>query len=1066
MANITGWGRGAWGEGAWNAPIPVVVSGIEQVTNGEFDSDTTGWSTSSNSSASVSDGIVTITANQYHTFSQNLTLDAGRSYTISVLVTAETGSFFVAIHDGSSVTDYANVAVGTTTLTFTANSGTNQLRLYPYSSGTGHVLSVDSISVKGAVETEGTTSVGTVTALPAITVAVTGVVGTTAVGSETVATTQTVAFSVTGVSGTTSVGSETVVPQCVVSASGHQAVGNPDLAGAFHAEWFVPTDSNDPTVKVISYEATTEVFSDGSSLGTISSAGGTLDVAASNYENKLISADKPITLQNTNNESTGVPTSWAGTSFGFFNSRTGFILQMRALYGTAEVKIFKDGSLNATISVGSTSTTTQTYADDSSDPQYTVFSDLPIIVFKTGNADLSTDTRPAFPATTDFLYGIASGSAQAVRVDGYGETATSFTRFDSNGGSNSSTISTTNGSFANGTDFTGPTNRYQTASSSSGFSIADSDGGEKTSFIAEGCFAHEFRLIEAAEFVCFMGAPGTNGRNIQVFNSSGNLVDTVQLATSDTGSDFPTNFQLISNSTTDSNLTGSAKSYDLTAGMRFVSEVPVGAILEDDSADNEENLFGLRNFAGFMTGTSVVAVTGVEGVSSVGDEATIPQGVFTASGVVGTSAVGTATAAPQTVVSLTSVVGTTALGSEATTGLATFSVTGVEGTGQIGDEIAFSNVVVVETGLTGTTGLGSVTALPSITFEASSQVGTTGLGTVTVLPLIEFSVTGVAATTSLGTATALPSITFEAAGFAATGSVGDVLAAGGAKVTETALTGTVNIGDEAVSGDANLSVTGVSATGGIGNTDTGTITFTITVASKSSYDSGSSNAYYINGVERPVLTLVEGKTYRFDQSDSSNGTGGAHPLRLSTTANGTHASGSEYTTGVTTYGTPGSSGAYTEITVASDAPTLYYYCTNHSNMGNTVFTSDSIFNVTGGSTVVPSAATSTSAVGTTTVLTVTPVNVTTVVGTTSLGNESILAINNISITGVEATGALGIINLYGLIANETSVSYTEVTGATTSYTEVTGTTTSYTEVTGATTSYSTISPSQSPEWAA
>ena len=117
MANITGWGRGAWGEGAWNAPIPVVVSGIEQVTNGDFDSDTTGWSTTSNSSASVSGGIVTITANQYHTFSQNLTLDAGRSYTISVLATAKSGNFYVAIHDGSSVTDFTNVTVGTITLT-------------------------------------------------------------------------------------------------------------------------------------------------------------------------------------------------------------------------------------------------------------------------------------------------------------------------------------------------------------------------------------------------------------------------------------------------------------------------------------------------------------------------------------------------------------------------------------------------------------------------------------------------------------------------------------------------------------------------------------------------------------------------------------------------------------------------------------------------------------------------------------------------------------------------------------------------------------------------------------
>ena len=32
-------------------------------------------------------------------------------------------------------------------------------------------------------------------------------------------------------------------------------------------------------------------------------------------------------------------------------------------------------------------------------------------------------------------------------------------------------------------------------------------------------------------------------------------------------------------------------------------------------------------------------------------------------------------------------------------------------------------------------------------------------------------------------------------------------------------------------------------------------------------------------------------------------------------------------------GTPGTAGAYTQITVASGAPTLYYYCTNHSGMG-------------------------------------------------------------------------------------------------------------------------------------
>ena len=102
-------------------------------------------------------------------------------------------------------------------------------------------------------------------------------------------------------------------------------------------------------------------------------------------------------------------------------------------------------------------------------------------------------------------------------------------------------------------------------------------------------------------------------------------------------------------------------------------------------------------------------------------------------------------------------------------------------------------------------------------------------------------------------------------------------------------------------------------------------TFTVTVESTS-----SGNVFAIDGVQQDTLALYEGATYRFDQSDSTNS---AHPLRFSITPNGTHGGGTEYTTGVTTAGTPGSSGAYTEITVAIGAPVLYYYCSNHSGMG-------------------------------------------------------------------------------------------------------------------------------------
>jgi len=105
-------------------------------------------------------------------------------------------------------------------------------------------------------------------------------------------------------------------------------------------------------------------------------------------------------------------------------------------------------------------------------------------------------------------------------------------------------------------------------------------------------------------------------------------------------------------------------------------------------------------------------------------------------------------------------------------------------------------------------------------------------------------------------------------------------------------------------------------------------TYTVTV---------SGGNFYIDGAQQPTLTLAEGSTYKFDQADSTNAT---HPLRFSTTSDGTHGGGTEYTTGVTTAGTPGSAGAYTQIVIAASAPTLYAYCTNHSGMGFQVNTSD------------------------------------------------------------------------------------------------------------------------------
>ncbi|QOI69068.1 putative tail fiber protein [Pelagibacter phage Mosig EXVC030M] len=112
-----------------------------------------------------------------------------------------------------------------------------------------------------------------------------------------------------------------------------------------------------------------------------------------------------------------------------------------------------------------------------------------------------------------------------------------------------------------------------------------------------------------------------------------------------------------------------------------------------------------------------------------------------------------------------------------------------------------------------------------------------------------------------------------------------------------------------------------------------TQTLTVTVAAKTTehyrYGQGSSNGYLIDGHEGPVLQLSPG-TYRFDQADSSNS---GHPLRFYYDALKTRA----YTTNVTTAGTPGSSGAYTEILIEGATPTpLYYQCSAHSYMGHAI----------------------------------------------------------------------------------------------------------------------------------
>ena len=96
-------------------------------------------------------------------------------------------------------------------------------------------------------------------------------------------------------------------------------------------------------------------------------------------------------------------------------------------------------------------------------------------------------------------------------------------------------------------------------------------------------------------------------------------------------------------------------------------------------------------------------------------------------------------------------------------------------------------------------------------------------------------------------------------------------------------------------------------------------TFTVTAAG---------GKYYIDGVLQDTVNLAEGYTYIFNYPS-------AHPFKFSTTSDGTHSGGTEYTTGVTH-----NSSTQVTIAVAVGAPQLYYYCSIHSAMGGAANTVD------------------------------------------------------------------------------------------------------------------------------
>ena len=131
--------------------------------------------------------------------------------------------------------------------------------------------------------------------------------------------------------------------------------------------------------------------------------------------------------------------------------------------------------------------------------------------------------------------------------------------------------------------------------------------------------------------------------------------------------------------------------------------------------------------------------------------------------------------------------------------------------------------------------------------------------------------------------------------------------------------------------------------GSLGQSGGAQVTYAVTVASKDSthrYPSGggsSSNGYVIDNLQAPVLTLTPGRTYFFDQSDSSNNT---HPLRFYLEADKT----TQYTTNVTAGSiSAGTAGAGVTIVIGDSTPNvLHYQCSAHGYMGNSAISQSNV----------------------------------------------------------------------------------------------------------------------------
>jgi len=283
------------------------------------------------------------------------------------------------------------------------------------------------------------------------------------------------------------------------------------------------------------------------------------------------------------------------------------------------------------------------------------------------------------------------------------------------------------------------------------------------------------------------------------------------------------------------------------------------------------------------------------------------------------------------------------------------TLVGTAGTIDFGDNLTVSAVVAGIVTVTASSS-GSIAGINTSGTSTFNNLNVTGVTTSTggFVGNVTGNATGLSGTpnitvgtigaTSLNASGVVTATSYSGSGINLTGIVTSIASGSGISIDQS--TGKVTItasGGGSIAGIStagtstfnNLSVTGVSTVGVV----TGATYFgdgSRVVDGRWTVAASGSSAYTFSGVgflvttSNPVLYLTRGRVYEFVITS-----GGSHPFQIRTSSGG-----SAYSDGVTNNGA--TSGTLV-FEVPFNAPsTLYYQCTNHSSMGNTINILDGI----------------------------------------------------------------------------------------------------------------------------